>query len=117
MAHAQEPIPAFRDGRIQFTVDLRAYRLLAGAGDRVRRSSRRGITTILSEVVPRSLAVVALTFPGAITEASAVETARQFHQELLDQELREQISRETAPLRDLVLAHAYSRTGLPSDEG
>ncbi len=40
----------------------------------------------------------------------------QLFQELLDQELREQIAVETAPLRNLILAHAYSRTGLPSDD-
>ncbi|GAA0810080.1 hypothetical protein GCM10009079_00750 [Ralstonia mannitolilytica] len=35
-----------------------------------------------------------------------------FKRELLDQELRLQIKEETAPTRDLILAYAFSRTGL-----
>ncbi|WP_198405317.1 His-Xaa-Ser system protein HxsD [Ralstonia solanacearum] len=35
-----------------------------------------------------------------------------FKRELLDQELRLQIKEETAPARDLILAYAFSRTGL-----
>ncbi|WP_028312881.1 His-Xaa-Ser system protein HxsD [Derxia gummosa] len=35
-----------------------------------------------------------------------------FKRELLDQQLRLQIKEETAPVRDLVLAYAFSRTGL-----
>lgn len=35
-----------------------------------------------------------------------------FKRELLDQQLRAQIKRETEPVRNLVLAYAFSRTGL-----
>lgn len=35
-----------------------------------------------------------------------------FKRELLDQQLRLQIKEETAPVRDLILAYAFSRTGL-----
>lgn len=35
-----------------------------------------------------------------------------FKRELLDQELRLKIKEETAPARDLILAYAFSRTGL-----
>lgn len=35
-----------------------------------------------------------------------------FKRELLDQALRLQIKEETAPARDLILAYAFSRTGL-----
>jgi His-Xaa-Ser system protein HxsD len=40
------------------------------------------------------------------------EVVRQFFQELLDQELREQIAEETAPVRTLILAHAFSKADL-----
>lgn len=36
--------------------------------------------------------------------------------EVLDQELREKISSDTEPLRNLILAHAFSRTGLTGTE-
>lgn len=35
-----------------------------------------------------------------------------FQTEVLDQNLREKIKLETAPTRNLILAHAFSRTGL-----
>lgn len=37
-----------------------------------------------------------------------------FKTEVLDQNLREKIKLETAPTRNLILAHAFSRTGLVS---
>lgn len=36
--------------------------------------------------------------------------------ELLDQDLREILQRETLPVRNLILAHAFSRTSLASQE-
>ena len=38
-----------------------------------------------------------------------------FQTEVLDQNLREKIKIETAPIRNLILAHAFSRTGLVSE--
>lgn len=35
-----------------------------------------------------------------------------FKRELLDQQLRKQIKEETEPVRNLILAYAFSRTGL-----
>lgn len=35
-----------------------------------------------------------------------------FQTEVLDHNLREKIKLETAPMRNLILAHAFSRTGL-----
>jgi His-Xaa-Ser system protein HxsD len=49
--------------------------------------------------------------PGT-SESAAMEVVRQFLQEVLDQELREQVSEETAPLRALILAQAFSKSDL-----
>ena len=38
-----------------------------------------------------------------------------FKREVLDQDLREQIAAETAPIRNAVLAHAFSRTGISGE--
>jgi len=40
------------------------------------------------------------------------EAAGQFCNEVLDQELREEIAAETRGVRDLLLAHAFSKTSL-----
>lgn len=106
------PTPVFRDGRVELVVDLRAYRLSAVKKTAYRLASR--CTAILGAVTESEVSV-GLTFPSPTSEAHALEVARLFFQELLDQDLREQIAAETAPLRTLILAHAYSRTSLPSD--
>jgi His-Xaa-Ser system protein HxsD len=50
-------------------------------------------------------------------EAEVRDCVRAFFDEALDQDLRERIAAETAPLRNLILAHAFSRTRLVSDGG
>lgn len=40
------------------------------------------------------------------------EVLGEFSNEVLDQDLREHISKETEPLRNLIVAHAFSRTSL-----
>jgi His-Xaa-Ser system protein HxsD len=102
----------FRDGRVDLIIDLRAYHLAAVQKTAYRLAAR---CTAMIGNVTESSASVSLTFSGVTTEAQALEVARLFFQELLDQELREQVAAETAPLRNLILAYAYSRTGLPSD--
>ena len=108
---ARSHLPVFREGRVELVIDLRAYRLAAVQKTAYRLAAR--CTAMLGDVGERSVAVH-LMFPTTTSEAQALEVARVFFQELLDQELREQIAIETAPLRNLILAHAYSRTGLPS---
>jgi len=39
-----------------------------------------------------------------------------FKKEVLDQDLRESISKETEPIRNLILAHAFSNTKLIKNE-
>jgi len=46
------------------------------------------------------------------TEAQFDANVANFKRELLDQQLRKQIKDETEPARNLILAYAFSRTGL-----
>lgn len=46
---------------------------------------------------------------------SLQELAAAFRLEVLDQDLREHISAETAPLRNAILAHVFSKTGLQGE--
>lgn len=41
---------------------------------------------------------------------------RNFKSEVLDQDLRLKLKAETEPIRNLILAHAFSKTGLIADE-
>jgi len=45
-------------------------------------------------------------------EAQFEEHIADFKREILDQQLRKQIKEETEPVRNLILAYAFSRTGL-----
>jgi His-Xaa-Ser system protein HxsD len=104
-----DPVLSFCDDGIKLRVDLQVYRLVAVQKTAYRLAER--CTAMLgspdSEVLPLTL----LFRPGTV-EREAFETARAFFQELLDQELREKIAEETQPLRALILAHAFSKTGL-----
>jgi His-Xaa-Ser system protein HxsD len=62
---------------------------------------------------------VALEFmsPQDTPEAVVREAVRAFFEEATDYDLRDRIAAETAPLRNLILAHAFSRTKLVDGAG
>ena len=57
-----------------------------------------------------------LGFTAAANDKAYVQLVDEFKIEVLDQDLREKLKAETEPIRNLILAHAFSRTGIPSDE-
>ncbi|MCW5801091.1 MAG: His-Xaa-Ser system protein HxsD [Deltaproteobacteria bacterium] len=97
------------DGAIPLTIDLRAYRLgaIKKAGYRLAERCTLVIARVEGECLFGSLA-----FRPTVDAAAAREVARQFFQELLDQELREELAEETSSMRALILAHAFSKTDL-----
>ena len=99
----------YAEGEMHAQVDLRCYRLSAIQKAAYRVADR--CTVIFSEVGDHHVAI-RLSFRTATSEADAREGTRVFFEELLDQELREKIGEETAPLRSLLLAQAFSRTDL-----
>ncbi|WP_437737408.1 His-Xaa-Ser system protein HxsD [Sorangium sp. So ce1335] len=100
----------FREGRVALSIDLRTYRLTAVQKTAYRMAAQ--CTAVIREVRDHLLEVT-LTFPPTTSERAALEAARLFFQELLDQELREKVGEETASLRALILAHAFSRAAVP----
>jgi len=60
--------------------------------------------------------VCKLLFAQPQTEESITALELSFRNELLDQDLRERIAEETAPLRSAILAFAFSNTGLQSTD-
>ena len=97
------------DGVVEAEVSLAAYRVTAVKKAAYRMARR--CTVVLGEPATSSLPLT-FRFRPDITSQEALEIARAFFAELLDQELREQVAEETAPLRTLILAAAFSRVDL-----
>lgn len=55
---------------------------------------------------------VTLHVPANMSEPAIDELCSRIRNEVLDQDLRDTISRETANIRTLILANAFSNTGL-----
>jgi His-Xaa-Ser system protein HxsD len=60
--------------------------------------------------------VCTLRFALSQSEADLERIIASFRTEVLDQDLRSIISVETAPIRNVILAHAFSKTGLQGGE-
>lgn len=94
---------------LTMNIDTRVYRVAAvkKAAYRVAHKCTIALGSPSHELLPLSF-----TFRPGTTEVAADEAVRLFHQELLDEELRETIHEETDALRALILAQAFSRTSL-----
>jgi His-Xaa-Ser system protein HxsD len=94
------------------TFDARVYALPA-----IKKAAYRFLKTFDTEIAQDGdLWVCTLRFAQAV-DAGAVERAeRDLRAEVLDQDLRASIARETEPVRNAVLALAFSRTGLQGSE-
>lgn len=57
-----------------------------------------------------------LSFDDKVSEATLNAQLDGLKREVLDQDLRLKLKAETEPIRNLILAHAFSRTGLIADE-
>lgn len=60
--------------------------------------------------------VCSIEFPANVSAEAIQRDTTSFKKEVLDQDLREKIRTETAAVRNLILAHAFSKTGLIADE-
>jgi His-Xaa-Ser system protein HxsD len=60
--------------------------------------------------------ICALDFPPAKSQEAIDNIVRDFKNEVLDQKLRVKIRAESEPIRNLILAHAFSKTSLIKDE-
>lgn len=57
-----------------------------------------------------------LSAPRSTTDLEIMSWLEDFKKEVLDQHLREKIGKETQSIRDLILAHAFSKTGFTDNE-
>ena len=53
-----------------------------------------------------------LEFRTPVSQEQAQKAVMDFRDDVLDQDLRRIVAEETAPMRNAILAHAFSRTGL-----
>jgi His-Xaa-Ser system protein HxsD len=94
------------------TFDARVYALPV-----IKKAAYRLLRSFDTEITQEGDTwICALRFAGP-TSADAVEGAeRDLRAEVLDQDLRGSIARETEPVRNAILALAFSRTGLQENE-
>lgn len=96
----------------RITFDARVYALPA-----VKKAAYRFLKTFSTEITHESDAwVCTLTFAAGCALDEIDRTEREFRAEVLDHDLRASIARETEPVRNAILAVAFSRTGLQGSE-
>lgn len=89
-------------------IDLDSFSL-----DAVKRAAYRCSNRFSFDVsVAGHTAACTLTFDGQSTADQVDQAVAAFRREILDQDLRQAIRVETENIRNLILAHAFSRTGL-----
>ncbi len=60
--------------------------------------------------------ICSLRFPSSTDPERAAYLLNEFRKEVLNQDLRERVKVETEPIRRLILAHAFSNTGIAGYE-
>jgi His-Xaa-Ser system protein HxsD len=93
-------------------LDLEAFNL-----DAIKRSAYRFSNKFAFDVsVDGSAARCTLIFSEGTSPEAVEASVIAFRKELLDQDLRQAIRSETEQVRNLILAHAFSQSGLVDDE-
>src|SRR5882724_9697456 len=87
-------------------VDTRVYSLEAVKKTAYRFADR---TSIAIRPGAGTELTIIFNFVGSQAENDPDKTVADFSTELLDQDLREIVKRETTAVRNLILAHAFSR--------
>ena len=92
--------------------DLAVFRV-----DAVKAACYRFMDRFSSAIEIRDGAICCLLqFDSKFAEALVASEIENLKKEVLDQELRLKVKTETEPIRNLILAHAFSKTGLIADE-
>lgn len=83
----------------------------------VKKAAYRYIDVFSADIVLQAPHIIcSLKFSPSIDHRRAAQLVDEFRKEVLDQDLREQIKVETEPIRKLILAHAFSNTGIAGNE-
>jgi His-Xaa-Ser system protein HxsD len=85
--------------------------------DTIKRAAYRFTGQFAFNFHPEQDSIICEMAPLSHGNAPDMDAALQaFTNEVLDQDLRRTIADETAAMRNLILAHVFSRTGLQSSE-
>jgi His-Xaa-Ser system protein HxsD len=101
------------DGSLSITFDLEIYS--AAAVKKAVYKFAADCAAFLSKKEPNKL-IARLSFSDDTNTSTKQAIARAFCNEVIDQDLREQIMRETEGTRNLILAQAFSKTSLLTEE-
>lgn len=83
----------------------------------VKKASYKFIDVFSAEIRTDGSAVTCdLLFDTQRTEEDIESIVSDFRKEVLDQDLREKLKKETEQVRNVILAHAFSKTGIVSNE-
>ena len=85
--------------------------------DAIKKAAYRSINRFAVNIIKEGNEIqCSLTFKESATEPQVKIYLDEFKKEVLDQDLRESIKKETEGVRNLILAHTFSKTGLIKDE-
>lgn len=99
-------------GHHRVSFDARVYALPA-----IKKAAYRFLKSFGTEITQEGETWVCILRFNQLVDAAAIEWAeRELRAEVLDQDLRMSIARETESVRNAVLALAFSRTGLQGSE-
>ena len=83
----------------------------------VKKAAYRFSDRISVEIIPRGEVTECVChFLQVCTDDEAKQTLLAFRTEVLDHDLRLTIAKETEPVRNAILAYAFSKTGLQGSE-
>ena len=98
--------------QILIRFDSRVFSLPA-----VKKAAYKYINSFSAAIsVQQNEILCSLTFTSATNEEFSSNLAEDFKKEVLDQDLREHIKAETEPIRNLIFALAFSKTGIVGNE-
>jgi len=85
--------------------------------DAIKKAAYRNMQLFAINVAVKDGQVLCnLSFKDSLSQAQVDSYIDEFKKEVLDQDLRESIKLETESVRNLILAHTFSKTGLIRDE-
>jgi His-Xaa-Ser system protein HxsD len=94
--------------KVELVFDSKVFSLTA-----IKKASYRFIDKFSADfLLSDSRIICTLNFSPSYSEAAAKFIVEDFKKEVLDQDLRITIASETESVRNLILAHAFSRTSL-----
>lgn len=82
----------------------------------IKRAAYRFTGQLAFNFIPEHDSILCQITPLAIDSSEAEIAINSFRNEVLDQDLRRTIANETATVRNVILAHVFSKTGLQSIE-